>query len=55
MRDTAHPQTTVDKAKQRKCSYCDEPFEPIGRGRLCPECRIEREIEKEEDREARKS
>jgi Zn finger protein HypA/HybF involved in hydrogenase expression len=37
----------------RKCKDCTEPFEPVGRERICPDCVLEREIEKEEARESR--
>jgi predicted amidophosphoribosyltransferase len=37
----------------RKCKDCGEPFNPIGKERICSECKLEREIYKEETRESR--
>ena len=36
--------------KERICKDCGEPFEPIGRERICPECRYEREFNEDEER-----
>ena len=41
--------------KERNCIDCDEPFEPVGRERICPECRLERDIDAEDLRDQHKA
>ena len=40
--------------KTRKCKDCDEPFDPVGREIICPECRLERDANADEARTMRK-
>ena len=38
----------------RNCKDCNETFKPIGRERICPECKLQRSIDKQETRDTRK-
>lgn len=41
--------------KQKTCKDCGEPFEPVGRECICPECKQERAEAGEEERKMGKS
>lgn len=42
------------KEPERICCYCGELFKPLGRERMCPECRLDRNIEREEEKESKR-
>lgn len=40
--------------KAKLCKDCGESFEPVGRECICSECKLEREIQYEEQRESKR-
>ena len=40
-------------AMKHKCKDCNEPFTPLKYESICPECKLERDIEREEQYESK--
>jgi hypothetical protein len=52
--DHSYMRIVSESKKSINCKHCTEPFTPLKREKICPECKLEKEIYREELYKSRK-